>query len=102
MYAVIATGGKQYRVQQGDVIRVELLHAEPGRELSFEPLLVGGGEEGARVGTPTVEGAKVTATVKRDGKHAKLWSFKKWKGPWARIRGHRQNFTEIEITAIDG
>ncbi|MFW6369465.1 MAG: 50S ribosomal protein L21 [Myxococcota bacterium] len=102
MYAVIATGGKQYRVRQGDVIRVELLHSEPGREISFEPLLVGGGDDGARVGNPTVEGATVKATVRRDGKHAKLWSFKKWDGPWAKIRGHRQKFTELEITAIEG
>ena len=101
MYAVIATGGKQYRVQPGDRLRVEKLDAEAGREISFQALMVGG-TEGTRVGSPVVEGAVVKATVQRDGKHAKLWSFKKWKGPWAKIRGHRQSYTELHITAIEG
>ncbi len=100
MYAVISSGGKQYRVSPGDVIRVERIQHEPGEVLSFDALMVGG-EDGARVGVPIVEGAKVKGTVRGDGKHPKLWSFKKWKGPWAKIRGHRQGFTEIEITAIE-
>lgn len=102
MYAVIATGGKQYRVSPGDVIRVESAHEEPGSELSFEALMIRGSEDGIRVGRPTVDGAKVKAKVRRDGKHPKLWSFKKWDGPYSRIKGHRQQFTEIEITAIEG
>ncbi len=101
MYAVIATGGKQYRVSPGDVIRVEKFTHDDGSELVFDALMVGGGEDVAKVGTPTVEGAKVKGTVRRNGKHAKVWSFKKWSGPWKRIRGHRQQFTEIEITKIE-
>ncbi|RMG12262.1 MAG: 50S ribosomal protein L21 [Deltaproteobacteria bacterium] len=101
MYAVIATGGKQYRVQKGDRIRVEKLEAEDGTTLTFEPLLVSG-EGGVKVGTPTVEGAKVTATVRGQGKHPKVISYKRWEGGWSKIRGHRQRFTELEITEIQG
>ncbi len=100
MYAVIASGGKQYRVQAGDVVRVEKLDAEPGKELAFDALFIGGDGK-AQVGTPIIDGAKVKAVVKRDGKNRKLWSFKKFEGPAARIRGHRQQFTEIEITGIE-
>ena len=101
MYAVIATGGKQYRVSPGDRIKVELLDAEEGATLSFEPLLISG-EGGVKVGTPTVDGAKVTATVRSNGKHPKVISYKRWEGGWSKIRGHRQRFTELEITDIQG
>jgi large subunit ribosomal protein L21 len=100
MYAVIATGGKQYRVKKGDVVRVEKLDAEPGTDLTFDALMIGG--ESPEVGTPTVDGAKVTARVRGEGKHKKVISFKKWKGGWSKIRGHRQRFTELEITGIEG
>jgi large subunit ribosomal protein L21 len=100
MYAVIATGGKQYRVQPGDLIKVEKLEGEDGSELSFDALLVGGEGE-TRVGTPLVDGAKVKATIRREGKHPKIWSFKRWEGGWSKIRGHRQQFTELEITKIE-
>ncbi len=101
MYAVIATGGKQYRVRRGDRIKVELLDAEEGSTLTFEPLLVSG-NGGVKVGTPTVDGAKVTATVRGRGKHPKVISYKRWEGGWSKIRGHRQRFTELEITEIEG
>ena len=99
MYAVIATGGKQYRVQKGDLVRVEKIDAEPGTTLDFEVLMIGG--DSPKVGTPLVDGAKVTATVVREAKHKKLISFKKWKNGWSKIRGHRQIFTELEITGIE-
>ena len=101
MYAVIATGGKQYRVQEGDLVKVEKLDAEAGSKLTFEPLLVAG-EDGAKVGTPTVGGAQVTAEVVREGKHPKVISFKSRPGRWSKIRGHRQPFTELKITGIKG
>ncbi len=100
MYAVIATGGKQYRVQKGDLVRVEKLDVEPGTTLDFDVLMLGGDDP--KVGTPLVKGAKVTASVVREAKHKKLISFKKWKNGWSKIRGHRQRFTELEITGIEG
>lgn len=100
MYAVIATGGKQYRVQKGDLVRVEKLDVEPGSTLDFDVLMIGGDDP--KVGTPLVDGAKVTASVVREAKGKKLISFKKWKGGWSKIRGHRQLFTELEITGIEG
>jgi len=101
MYAVIATGGKQYRVSEGDLVKVEKLAAKAGETLTFEPLLVAG-EGDAKVGAPTVGGAAVTAEVVRDGKHPKIISFKRWEGGWSKIRGHRQQFTELKITGIKG
>ena len=100
MYAVIATGGKQYRVQEGDLLKVEKLDATDGAEVSFDALMVGG--ESPRVGTPVVEGVKVSAQVVRQGKGPKIYSYKKWEGGWDKIRGHRQLFTELKITGIKG
>jgi large subunit ribosomal protein L21 len=101
MYAVIQTGGKQYRVSQGDKLRVELLEGEVGRKLSFEPLLVGG-EGDARVGKPTVAGAAVEGEIVAHGRHAKVIHFRKKKEGWTKKRGHRQPFTEVVITAVRG
>jgi large subunit ribosomal protein L21 len=99
MYAVIKTGGKQYRVKQGDLLKVELLHQDVGSKLSFDVLLVGAGAE-VKVGAPTVDGAKVEAEIVSHGKHRKLWHFRTQEEGWDRIRGHRQPFTELKITAI--
>lgn len=101
MYAVIATGGKQYRVQEGDLVKVEKLDVKAGDSLSFDALLVAG-EGGVKVGAPTVDGAVVSAEVVREGKHARVVSFKRWEGGWSKIRGHRQLFTELKITGIKG
>ncbi|MCG5534780.1 50S ribosomal protein L21 [Ectothiorhodospira mobilis] len=103
MYAVIATGGKQYRVAQGDVIRVEKLDAEAGASVEFDNvLLVGSGEE-VKVGAPRVEGGKVTATVKAHGRGEKVEIIKFRRRKHSRKHmGHRQHFTEVEITSIAG
>ena len=99
MYAVIETGGKQYRVSEGDRIRVEKLAGEVGAKVSFEALLLGGDGE-ARVGRPTVAGAAIEGEIVGQGKHRKVIHFRKKKEGWKKKRGHRQPFTEIKITAV--
>ena len=99
MYAVIKTGGKQYRVKQGDLLKVEKLEQAVGAKVSLEVLLVGQGAD-VKVGTPLVEGAQVEAEVVSHGKHRKLWHFRTQEEGWDRIRGHRQPYTELKITAI--
>jgi large subunit ribosomal protein L21 len=101
MYAVIQTGGKQYRVSKGDKLRVELLEGEVGKKLAFEPLLVGG-EGDAKVGKPTVAGAAVDGEILGHGRHAKVIHFRKKKEGWTKKRGHRQPYTEVVITAVRG
>src|SRR4051812_47098954 len=100
MYAVITTGGKQYRVEQGETIQVEKLGLEPGNTLEFEALLVANGED-VKVATPRVAGAKVTAEVLGDGKGEKLiiYKYRRRKG-YRRKTGHRQPFTSLKITSI--
>ena len=101
MYAVIATGGKQYRVEEGENLRVERLDAEEGAEIELDRvLLVGDGEE-VTIGHPFVEGGTVAATVKSHGRHKKIKvvKFKRRKN-YLRQHGHRQDFTELEITSI--
>jgi large subunit ribosomal protein L21 len=101
MYAVIATGGKQYRVAQDGVLRIEKLDAEPGATVEFgEVLLVG---EGANVtlGKPLLKGGKVTATVVRHGKGAKVTIVKfRRRKHYLRQGTHRQQFTEVKVTGI--
>jgi large subunit ribosomal protein L21 len=99
MYAVIQTGGKQYRVSQGDRLKVEKLGGGVGDKLTFEALLVGGEGE-AKVGAPTVAGAAVEAEIVADGKHKKVIHFRKKKEGWTKKRGHRQTYTELLITAV--
>jgi large subunit ribosomal protein L21 len=101
MYAVIQTGGKQYRVSKGDKLRVELLEGEVGKKLAFEPLLVGG-EGDAKVGKPTVAGAAVEGEILGHGRHAKVIHFRKKKEGWTKKRGHRQPYTELVITSVRG
>jgi len=98
-YAVIKTGGKQYRVQQGDVLRVELLDAEEGANVSFDQVLLVGSGDGVNVGAPTVAGAIVTATVRSHGRADKIRIIKfRRRKHHKKQMGHRQHFTEVEIT----
>jgi large subunit ribosomal protein L21 len=99
MYAVIKTGSKQYRVKQGDRLKVEKLVADVGAKVEVEVLLVGEGES-VKVGTPLLAGAKVEAEVVSHGLHKKLWHFRTQEEGWDRIRGHRQMFTELKINTI--
>ncbi len=101
MNVVIKTGGKQYRVSEGDKLDVESLDAAPGDKIEFpEVLLVRDGDT-LKVGTPLVEGAKVTATVLEHGRGEKIRIVKfKRRKQYRRQMGHRQNFTRVEITGI--
>jgi large subunit ribosomal protein L21 len=99
MYAVIQTGGKQYRVAAGDKVKVEKLAGDVGGKVKFDALLVGGEGE-AKVGKPTVSGVTVEGQIVAQGKHKKVVHFRKKKEGWTKKRGHRQPFTEIEITAV--
>jgi len=101
-YAVIRTGGKQYRVAPGDVIRVEKLGGEPGAEVEFTEVLMTSDEGAVRVGAPLVSGARVTAQVVQHGKGKKVLVFKKKRRKnYRRRQGHRQQFTAVRVTAID-
>lgn len=101
MYAVIATGGKQYRVAQGDVLRIEKLDADAGATVEFDDVLLVGSGDDVKVGTPRVEGGKVTATVKAHGRGEKISIIKFRRRKHHRKQmGHRQDYTEVEITGI--
>ena len=103
MYAVIKTGGKQYRVQQGDVIFVEKLNAQADEAVTFDEVLLVGGEDQAVIGTPVVEGAKVEGKVLSQVKSRKVVVFKyKAKKNERKKQGHRQPYTKVEITAVNG
>ncbi|HEY3645019.1 MAG TPA: 50S ribosomal protein L21 [Gammaproteobacteria bacterium] len=104
MYAVIETGGKQYRVAQGDVIKVELLDAEAGSDVSFDQVLMLGKDgEKPKLGAPFISGGKVTGKVKANGRTDKVFTFKlRRRKNYRRRAGHRQHFTEVEITGITG
>ncbi len=100
MYAIIATGGKQYRVSEGDVIYVEKLDAQVDSTVSFDVLLMGGDGE-VKVGTPVVDGVKVEGKVVGQIRGEKIVVFKyKAKKNYRRKQGHRQPYTKIEITKI--
>ncbi|MCI0571397.1 MAG: 50S ribosomal protein L21 [Myxococcaceae bacterium] len=102
MYAVIRTGGKQYRVAEGDVLRVEKLDTAVGTDVTFGEVLMLGGTDSPKVGRPTVSGAKVVAKVLAQDKHRKVLHFRKEKEGWTRRRGHRQPYTEVKVTSISG
>ena len=100
MYAVIKTGGKQYRVAQGDRLRVEKLPGEPGSKITFEEVLMIGGDK-VSVGAPLVKGAKVSAEIVAQERAKKVIVFKfRRRKNYRRKRGHRQPFTELTITGI--
>lgn len=101
MYAVIQTGGKQYRVAEGETLRVEKLVASPGDKLSFPPLLFADDGGNVQIGKPEVSGVKVEAEVLGEGKGKKIVIFKyKRRKSYRRKTGHRQPFTALKITAI--
>ena len=102
MYAIIRTGGKQYRVSEGDVLEVEKLNVQEGDEVVFDDVLTVVSDGDVKVGQPTVEGAKVTAKVAAQGKADKIFVFKyKAKSNYRKRQGHRQPFTRVEITSIE-
>ena len=102
MYAVFKTGGKQYRASTGDVIKVEKIEAEKGATIELDQVLMVGEGEDVKVGTPFLEGGKVTATVLDQGRgdKIKVIKFKRRKN-YRRQMGHRQYFTQLEITGIE-
>lgn len=101
MYAVVETGGKQYRVAVGDVLRVEKLDVAEGAAVNLDKVLLVADGDNLRVGTPSVNGASVTATVKAHGRADKIRVFKfRRRKHYRKSMGHRQYYTEIEITGI--
>ena len=102
MYAVIKTGGKQYRVASGEKIKVEQIAADVGQEIVIDQVLAVSDGSAIKVGTPLVSGATVTVTVLSHGKHDKVRIFKmRRRKHYQKRQGHRQNFTEIEISAVN-
>jgi large subunit ribosomal protein L21 len=103
MFAVIATGGKQYRVQEGSVLRIEKLPAEAGASVEFAQVLMVGDGSSIKLGKPFVDGGKVTATVQSHGKGDKVSIVKfRRRKHYKREKTHRQPYTEIKVTAIVG
>ena len=103
MYAVITTGGKQYRVAAGEKIKVEQIAADVGQEIVFDQVLAVGNGAELVVGSPLVAGAQVVATVVAHGKHDKVRIFKmRRRKHYQKRQGHRQGYTELEIGAIHG
>ena len=101
MYAVIKTGGKQYKVAAGEKIKIEQIAADVGQEIVIDQVLAVGDGAGLQVGTPWVAGASVKATVLAQGRHDKVRIFKmRRRKHYQKRQGHRQNFTEIEIGAV--
>ncbi|MEO3692609.1 MULTISPECIES: 50S ribosomal protein L21 [unclassified Roseateles] len=103
MYAVIKTGGKQYKVAAGETIKVELLSADVGAEVVLDQVLALGNGAELKVGAPLVAGASVKATVVSHGKHDKVRIFKmRRRKHYKKSQGHRQNFTELQINSVNG
>jgi large subunit ribosomal protein L21 len=102
MYAVIQTGGKQYRVAEGDTLKVEKISADEGASVEIDQVLMVADGDDVKLGKPYLEGGKVTATVKSHGrgKKVKIIKFRRRKN-YLKRQGHRQWFTELEITGID-
>ena len=102
MYAVIETGGKQYRVQEGDVVSVEKLGLIEGEGYTFDKVMMVSGEDGVKVGNPYVEGVTVEATTIKEGRGKKvvIYKYKSKKG-YHKKNGHRQSYTMLKITKIN-
>ena len=101
MYAIIATGGKQYKVSEGDIITIEKLGVEAGEKVTFDQVLAVS-DNGLKVGNPTVNGASVEATVEREGRGHKVIVYKyKRKTGYHKKNGHRQSFTMVKIDKIN-
>jgi len=102
MYAVFKTGGKQYRATTGDVLKVEKIEAEKGATVELDEVLMVGEGEDVKIGTPFLDGGKVTVTVVDHGRREKIKVIKfKRRKNYRKLMGHRQYFTQIEITGID-
>ena len=102
MFAIIETGGKQYKVNEGDILFVEKLDAEEGSTVTFDRVLAMSTADGFVAGAPVVEGATVTANVVKNGKSAKVRVYKmKPKKGYRRTQGHRQPYTKIQIESIN-
>lgn len=103
MYAIIETGGKQYKVSEGDIIFIEKLEVAEDAVITIDKVVAVGGENGINVGTPYVEGANVSAKVLKQGKDKKIVVFKmKPKKGYRKKQGHRQPYTKIQIEKISG
>ena len=102
MYAIIETGGKQYKVEAGDVVFIEKLDAEAESEVVFDKVIAVGGDDGIKVGAPYVDGAAVNAKVLKNGKGKKIYvmTYKPKKNEKRKL-GHRQPYTKVEIAAIN-
>ena len=101
MYAVIKTGGKQYRVAAGEKLKIEQIPAEVGAEITLDQILMVGEGESVKIGAPLVSGASVKATVLSQGRHKKVTIFKmRRRKHYQKHQGHRQNYTELRIEAI--
>ena len=102
MYAVIKTGGKQYKVAAGEKIKIEQIAADVGQEITIDQVLAVGSGAELKVGTPLVSGANVVATVVAHGRHDKVRIFKmRRRKHYQKRQGHRQNFTEIQIGSVN-
>ncbi|MGI8996936.1 MAG: 50S ribosomal protein L21 [Pyrinomonadaceae bacterium] len=100
-YAIIRTGGKQFRVEEGATVRVPSLDKGAGDAVEFEALVIGGGDGGTRVGAPLIDGARVSGTIVAHGRGDKLIVFKKKRRKqYKRTQGHRQNYTAVKIDSI--
>lgn len=101
MYAIVRTGGKQYKVSEGDVVKVEYLEGEPGAEVTIDDILMVGKEDDTVIGTPKVDNAKVIGEIVEQGKNKKILvsTYKKRKG-FEKRKGHRQMFTRLKIKQI--
>jgi large subunit ribosomal protein L21 len=103
MYAVVRSGGKQYRVTPGGSVRLEKLPGEVGASITLDEVLMIGGEGDVKIGAPTVDGASVTGTIVAQGRSPKIRVFKmKRRKGYRRSQGHRQDYTEIKIDGISG
>lgn len=101
MYAVVETGGKQHRVREGDLVKVEKIEGEIGSSISFDRVLLVAGNGETKVGTPILDGAKVDAEIVRQGRDRKVLVFKKKRRKnYRRMYGHKQPFTHLRITGI--
>ncbi len=102
MYAIFRTGGKQFRAEPGQTLRIPSLDVEPGQTVTFDEVLLGASGENVRVGLPLVDGAAITAEVVQHGKGEKIIVFKhKRRKNYRRKQGHRQGFTEVRINEIN-
>jgi large subunit ribosomal protein L21 len=103
MYAVIETGGKQLRVQVGQIVKVESLPGEVGAPVTFDRVLMVGGDETVKVGKPALDGALVKGSIVEQGRNRKIliYTFKRRQNSNRRTQGHRQNYTAVKIESID-